>query len=222
MTWGVSPRTMARRSWPRPPVWPWWCPSAPPACRWWRPTRTWPRRSWAATRGYWEVRSFTFAKGGSLTESDERQGQGLRHRPDGRDKLFGNIDPSVAYVRIGKHAYRIIGMLEPRDTRRSARTRTTGCSCPSAACARRVRPDAPGRVQMLMASATDERTVAAPSGRSTLFCGSGTASARRRARFRCAHPGRVPHIAGGDLRHHDALLLGDRRAFRCWSAASGS
>jgi putative ABC transport system permease protein len=112
------------------------------------------------TRGYWEVRSFTFAKGGSFTESDEQtKAKVIIIGETVRENLFGDAEAMGEYVRIGKHAYRVIGILSKKGQSPFGEDQDDRVIMPIGSFRARVVPSAPGRVQMLLAAATDERTV---------------------------------------------------------------
>jgi putative ABC transport system permease protein len=113
-----------------------------------------------STRGYWEVRSFTFAKGGSFTESDEQtKAKVIVIGETVRENLFGDGEAMGEYVRIGKHAYRVIGVLSKKGQSPFGEDQDDRVIMPIGSFRARVVPSAPGRVQMLLAAATDERTV---------------------------------------------------------------
>jgi putative ABC transport system permease protein len=113
-----------------------------------------------STRGYWEVRSFTFAKGGSFTESDEQtKAKVIVIGETVRENLFGDAEAMGEYVRIGKHAYRVIGVLSKKGQSPFGEDQDDRVIMPIGSFRARVVPSAPGRVQMLLAAATDERTV---------------------------------------------------------------
>jgi putative ABC transport system permease protein len=108
---------------------------------------------------YFPIRRFKIAKGELWTESDENVkakvcviGQTVA------EKLFGNLDPVGRTIRIGRYPFRIIGTLEPRGNSLFGDDQDDRIMMPTGSWRGRVMRTAPGRVDMLMASASSEET----------------------------------------------------------------
>jgi putative ABC transport system permease protein len=122
--------------------------------------RNWSTQIMGATRPYWDIRSFTFARGQGWTESDEQ----LKTKvcvigETVRENLFGSADAVGQYVRIGRYPYRVIGVLAKKGQSPFGEDQDDRLVMPIGSFRARVMPSAPGRVHMIMASASDERTV---------------------------------------------------------------
>ena len=112
------------------------------------------------SRSYWEVRGYTFAQGQSFTESDEQLKAKVVVLGDTvRENLFGTQESMGQYVRIGRYPYRVIGVLERKGQSPFGEDQDDRVIMPSGSFRARVLPSGPGRVHMLLASASDERTV---------------------------------------------------------------
>ena len=112
------------------------------------------------TTTYWDIRAFTFAKGQSFTESDEQ----LKSRvvvlgETVRENLFGSREALGDYVRIGRHAYRVVGILAKKGQSPFGEDQDDRLIMPIGSFRARVMRSPPGRAQLLLAAATDERTV---------------------------------------------------------------
>ena len=109
---------------------------------------------------YCQVRVFTFAKGQNFTESDEQlKAKVVVIGETVRENLFGSRDGLGEYVRIGRHAYRVVGILTKKGQSPFGEDQDDRILMPIGSFRARVMPAGPGRVQMLLVSATDERTV---------------------------------------------------------------
>src|SRR5262249_47267959 len=75
-----------------------------------------------------------------------------------REALFGKQDGIGEYVRIGKHAYRVIGVLAKKGNSPFGEDQDDRVLMPIGSHRARVAPMPPGRVMTLMASATSELT----------------------------------------------------------------
>jgi putative ABC transport system permease protein len=113
------------------------------------------------TTSYFPIRRFKIGKGEGWTETDELVktkvcviGQTVA------DKLFGTDDPIGHTIRIGRSPYRVIGVLAPKGTSPFGEDQDDRILMPVGSFRARVRPTAPGRVDMLMASSTSEQTTA--------------------------------------------------------------
>ena len=112
------------------------------------------------TRSYWEIRAFSFDKGQSFTEADEQmKAKVVVIGETVRENLFGSGDALGQYVRIGRHAFRVIGVLGKKGQSPFGEDQDDRIVMPIGSFRARVMRSAPGRAQMLVASATDERTV---------------------------------------------------------------
>ena len=112
------------------------------------------------TRNYWEVRGFTFAKGQSFTEADEQlKAKVVVLGETARENLFGVEEALGQYVRIGRYPYRVIGVLEKKGQSPFGEDQDDRVIMSIGSFRSRVLPSGPGRVHMLLASASDERTV---------------------------------------------------------------
>jgi len=121
--------------------------------------RNWPTQCMGTTRAYLEVRGFTVAKGEGWSESDEQlKTKVVLLGEDVREALFGNQDAVGQYVRIGRHAYRVIGVLAKKGNSPFGENQDDRVLMPIGSHRARVLPMPPGRVSMLMASATSELT----------------------------------------------------------------
>ena len=111
------------------------------------------------TRSYFPIRRYRIGKGELWTESDETVktkvcviGQTVA------EKLFGPLDPVGRTIRIGSHPFRIIGTLEPKGNSPFGEDQDDRILMPVGSFRGRVMRTAPGRVDMLMASASSEET----------------------------------------------------------------
>jgi putative ABC transport system permease protein len=112
------------------------------------------------TRGYMDVRGFSIGKGRMFTESDELlKAKVCIIGEVVRQKLFGTQDPIGQYVRIGRYPYRIIGLLTEKGQSPFGEDQDDRVIMPIGSFRARVQPSPPGRVQMLIASAKDEKLV---------------------------------------------------------------
>ncbi|MBX3187572.1 MAG: ABC transporter permease [Labilithrix sp.] len=111
------------------------------------------------TTSYFPMRRFRVGKGDVWTESDEI----LKTKvcivgTTVAEKLFGTDDPVGRTVRIGRSPYRIIGVLEPKGNSPFGDDQDDRILMPIGSFRARVMATSPGRVDMLMASATSEQT----------------------------------------------------------------
>lgn len=111
------------------------------------------------TSQYFPIRRYTIEKGESWTESDETLktkvcviGQTVA------EKLFGAEDPIGRTIRIGRAPYRVLGMLTPKGNSPFGEDQDDRILMPVGSYRARVARTAPGRVDMLLASATSEGT----------------------------------------------------------------
>jgi putative ABC transport system permease protein len=122
--------------------------------------RNWPTAAMGTTRGYWHVRGFTFAEGESWTETDEQLKTKVVVIGDAvREQLFGRAGVAVGqYLRIGRHPYRVIGVLTKKGNSPFGEDQDDRLLMPIGSFRARVFPMPPGRVGSLMASASSELT----------------------------------------------------------------
>jgi putative ABC transport system permease protein len=112
------------------------------------------------TRGYLEIRGFSIGKGRMFTEADEvLKAKVCIIGEVVRQKLFGKQDPIGQYVRIGRHPYRIVGLLSEKGQSPFGEDQDDRVIMPLGSFRARVQPSPPGRAQMLIASAKDEKLV---------------------------------------------------------------
>jgi len=111
------------------------------------------------TREYFPIRRFAVAKGELWTESDETLktkvcviGETVRL------KLFGEEDAVGRTIRIGRHPYRVIGILAAKGNSPFGEDQDDRIMMPAGSFRARVSPRGAGRVDMLMASSTSEQT----------------------------------------------------------------
>jgi len=76
-----------------------------------------------------------------------------------RRELFGSGDPVGEYVRIGKYPFRVIGVLKSKGQSPFGEDQDDRILTPIGTFRARLLPAAPGRVQMLIAQASEERSV---------------------------------------------------------------
>lgn len=74
-------------------------------------------------------------------------------------ELFGSGDPVGEYVRIGRHPFRVTGVLKAKGQSPFGEDQDDRILLPIGTFRARVQRSGPGRVQMLIAQASDERTV---------------------------------------------------------------
>lgn len=112
------------------------------------------------TLTYFPIRKFKIARGDNWTEADELLKTkvcvlGLTVATS----LFGDEDPIGRSIRIGRSPFRVIGVLEGRGSSTFGDDQDDRIMMPIGSFRARVSPTAPGRADMLMASATSEDTV---------------------------------------------------------------
>jgi len=113
-----------------------------------------------SSRGYLEVRGFTVATGANFTETDERLKTKVCLLGNTvKENLFGHDDAVGQVVRIGRYPFRVVGVLAIKGQTPNGDDQDDRVIIPAGTFRSRVLPTAPGRVHVLMASATDEHTV---------------------------------------------------------------
>jgi len=123
--------------------------------------KNWPTQAMGTTQGYWGVRNYTFARGASWTDNDEQLKTKVCVIGDTvRENLFGDhLDPIGQFVRVGTHAYRVVGVLAKKGNSPFGDDQDDRLLMPIGSFRARVFPMPPGRVMTLMASATSENTI---------------------------------------------------------------
>jgi putative ABC transport system permease protein len=111
------------------------------------------------TLPYFPVRRYELEKGETWTESDET----LKTKvtvigATVADKLFGTLDPIGRTVRVGVHPYRVIGLLKRRGVSPFGEDQDDRILIPIGSFRARIMRTAPGRVDLIIASATTEQT----------------------------------------------------------------
>lgn len=111
------------------------------------------------TTSYFPIRRFKVGKGEMWTESDET----LKTKvclvgATVATKLFGTEDPIGHTIRIGRHPYRIIGVLEAKGNSPFGEDQDDRLMMPVGSFRGRIMRTSPGRVDMLMASSSSEET----------------------------------------------------------------
>jgi putative ABC transport system permease protein len=115
---------------------------------------------YGSTRGYFAVRQFEIDDGGIWSDSDEAvKARVCVLGATTRERLFGGADAVGQFVRVGRHAYRVLGVLARKGQSVGGDDQDDRIIMPIGTFRARVSPTAPGRVQMLMASGRDPRTV---------------------------------------------------------------
>jgi putative ABC transport system permease protein len=111
------------------------------------------------TTTYFPIRRFRIGKGELWTESDELvKTKVCVIGMTVAEKLFGNGDPIGRTIRIGRYPYRIIGTLEPKGTSPFGEDQDDRLLMPIGSFRGRVMRTSPGRVDMLLASASSVET----------------------------------------------------------------
>ncbi len=120
----------------------------------------WATQVTASTRAYFEVRGFTFAKGGPWTEGDELIKARVMVIGDTvRENLFGDRDPMGRFVRVGKHAFRVIGVMAKKGQSPFGEDQDDRVVVPMSTFRTRVQPTTIDRAQLLLVQPSDEQTV---------------------------------------------------------------
>ncbi len=109
------------------------------------------------TASYFPIRKYKVARGEMWTEGDEL----LKTKvcilgATVAEKLFGNEDPVGRVFRVGRSPYQVIGVMEARGTSTFGDDQDDRIVMPIGSYRARVQRTAPGRVDMLLASAASE------------------------------------------------------------------
>ena len=109
---------------------------------------------------YFDVMAYSVKRGESFSAVDFRLKSKVVILGDSvRKELFGSQDGIGEYVRIGKHPFRVVGVLAPKGQSPFGEDQDDRVLVPIGTFRARIQRSAPGRVQLLVASASDERTV---------------------------------------------------------------
>jgi putative ABC transport system permease protein len=113
-----------------------------------------------SSREYLAVRGFSVAAGSNFTETDERvKAKVCLLGNTVKENLFGSQDAVGQIVRVGRYPFRVVGVLAVKGQTPNGDDQDDRIVIPAGTFRSRVLPTAPGRVHVLMASATNERTV---------------------------------------------------------------
>ena len=113
-----------------------------------------------STRNYLAVRGFTIATGSNFTETDERvKAKVCILGNTVKENLFGSADAVGQIVRVGRDPFRVVGVLAIKGQTPNGDDQDDRIVMPAGTFRSRVLPTAPGRVHVLMASATSDQTV---------------------------------------------------------------
>jgi putative ABC transport system permease protein len=122
--------------------------------------RNWPTQCMGTTRAYLDIRAFKIARGQMWTETDEQLKTKVVILGEAvREALYGNQDPVGQYVRIGRYAYRVLGVLEKKGNSPFGEDQDDRILMPVGSHRARIAPMPPGRVGSLIAAATSELTM---------------------------------------------------------------
>lgn len=110
---------------------------------------------------YFQVMGFELSDGHAFTAVDFRsKAKVIILGETVKKELFGEATDAVgAYVRIGKHPFRVIGVLRSKGQSPFGEDQDDRVLTPIGTFRARLVPSAPGRVQSLIAQASDEQTV---------------------------------------------------------------
>ncbi len=114
---------------------------------------------YGVTLDYFPIRKFDMARGELWTETDEL----LKTKvcvlgPTVVENLFGSQDPVGRTIRVAGFPFRVLGVLAPRGSSPFGEDQDDRIFMPIGSFRARIMPTAPGRVDMLIASATSEDT----------------------------------------------------------------
>ncbi len=120
------------------------------------------------TISYLSIRRFRVDRGEMWTESDEI----LKNKvcvigQTVAEKLFGNLDPVGRTLRIGRYPFRVIGTLAPKGNSPFGEDQDDRLLMPIGSLRGRVLRTAPGRVDMILVSASSEGTTSRASDQIT-------------------------------------------------------
>jgi putative ABC transport system permease protein len=109
---------------------------------------------------YLQVKSLKLERGSVWTEYDERaNAKVVLLGATVNEALFGNQDSIGATIRIGVHPFRVIGVFGKKGANAQGSDQDDFLLMPAGVFRSRIRPTPPGRVDQILISATDARTV---------------------------------------------------------------
>ncbi|MFO0549253.1 MAG: ABC transporter permease [Polyangiaceae bacterium] len=109
---------------------------------------------------YFQVMDFSVAEGVTFSATDFRlKTKVVILGASVKDELFGGGDAVGEYIRIGKYPFRVIGILKSKGQSPFGEDQDDRVLVPIGTFRARLQRTAPGRVQMLIAQASDEQTV---------------------------------------------------------------
>jgi putative ABC transport system permease protein len=121
--------------------------------------KNWLTQFIGANRSFFKVRSWKVARGAEWDEHDEAtKSKVCILGTTVADKLFGAEDPVGRYVRIGKHQWKVIGVLESKGEAPFGGDQDNMVLMPISAMRGRVTKTAPGFAGVLLISATSADT----------------------------------------------------------------
>jgi putative ABC transport system permease protein len=121
--------------------------------------KNWLTQFMGANRSFFKVRSWKVARGAEWDEHDEAaKTKVCILGATVADKLFGAEDPVGRYVRIGKHQWKVIGVLESKGEAPFGGDQDNMVLMPISAMRGRVTKTAPGFAGVLLISATSADT----------------------------------------------------------------
>jgi putative ABC transport system permease protein len=107
-----------------------------------------------ADRNYLSVRGYSLTAGRNFTESEETHGARVALiGATAQQKLFGSDDPVGQTLRIGKHPYRVVGLLSPKGASPFGDDQDDRIVMPVSSWRSRISPETGRRVHMIMGSA---------------------------------------------------------------------
>jgi putative ABC transport system permease protein len=111
------------------------------------------------TLDYMPIRRYRVERGELWTETDESvKARVCVVGTTVAEELFGSSDPIGQTLRVGRYPFRVIGVLEPKGNSPFGEDQDDRVMMPIGSFRGRITRTAPGRVDMLMASATSEET----------------------------------------------------------------
>ena len=112
------------------------------------------------TATYLQIKAFRVERGSVWTELDERsKAKVVVLGATVSEALFGSQDPVGETIRIGIHPFRVVGIFAKKGANPQGSDQDDFLIMPAGAFRSRVRPTSPGRVDQILVSATDARTV---------------------------------------------------------------
>jgi putative ABC transport system permease protein len=113
-----------------------------------------------SSTGFLAVRGYSIAAGANFTETHERvKAKVCLLGNTVKQNLFGSGDAIGQIVRVGRYPFRVVGVLAPKGQTPSGDDQDDRIVIPAGTFRSRVLATQPGRLNVLVASATDEHTV---------------------------------------------------------------